>query len=43
MAIATLIVAGVGVAVAAVGMVFAIINHSDLKKIKEKLAIDPAG
>lgn len=42
MAIATIIVAGVGVAVAAVGMVFSIMNHSDLSKIKKTLNVDPA-
>lgn len=41
MAIATLIVAGVGCAVAAVGLVFSIMNHSDLDKVKTKLNIDP--
>lgn len=41
MAIATIIVAGVGVAVAAVGMVFSIMNHNDLGKIKKTLNVDP--
>lgn len=35
MAIATVICAGLGVVVGAVGLVFAIMNHSDLDKIKK--------
>lgn len=40
MAIATIVIAGVGVAVCAVGLIFTIMNHSDLADIKKTLNID---